>query len=364
MSELKITAHMAYPNFTLSLSETLGLDGVTALFGPSGAGKSTLLRLIAGLEHPDEAVITFKEKVWTDSAKNVNVPPFARGAAYMFQNGKLFTHLSVLGNLNYALKRRPDDRANLKFEQIVDRCKIEPLLARRVETLSGGERQRVSLARILLSGPELLLLDEPLSGLDGPLRSEILSLIRMLSQDLNLPVLYVSHDIDAVRSIADRIMVISRGKITKHGPAIPILNQLYQRPQDICASLFEAELEYYDTDSIMACLAIGSEKLYVPTPKPPQRHVKLRVFIKAQAVSLATQRPKNISIRNMLKGKITTIHDTADTGLTDVHIKINGADDQTAKLVSRITTHAAKTLNLTNGQTVYALIKTASLITD
>jgi len=194
--------------FAIDAAFTVPAQGVTAIWGPSGSGKTTLLRAIAGLTRL-EGHVKIGDDVWQDARRFT--PVHKRRVGYVFQEASLLPHLSVRGNLDFALKRNGGHAVD--FDALVERLKLAPLLPRSVGKLSGGERQRVALARTLMSAPEILLMDEPLSSLDGEAKAEIVPMIATLSRDTALPVLYVSHDAYEIERLADRTLRLSRGRI-------------------------------------------------------------------------------------------------------------------------------------------------------
>lgn len=187
--------------------------GVTALFGPSGAGKTTLVNIVAGLLKPDGGRIALGDKTLFDSVRGVDLPPEKRGVGYVFQDGRLFPHLSVRSNLLYGMRLSPPERRLLSLEEVVDLMGISHLLKRRPANLSGGEKQRVAVGRALLAGPRLLLMDEPLASLDQARKDEVLPFLAKLPQKLDLPILYVSHSMREVRFLADRVIRLDQGKV-------------------------------------------------------------------------------------------------------------------------------------------------------
>ncbi|ESQ82626.1 hypothetical protein AEAC466_15920 [Asticcacaulis sp. AC466] len=194
--------------FALNAAFIVPARGVTAIWGASGAGKTTLLRAIAGLTRLTGHV-RIGEQVWQDNQRFV--PVHRRRVGYVFQEASLLPHLTVRGNLDFAQKRNGGHA--VETERLIERLKLAPLLARKVDKLSGGERQRVALARALFSAPEILLMDEPLSSLDGEAKAEIVPMIAALSRDTALPVLYVSHDAYEVERLADRVLRLAKGRI-------------------------------------------------------------------------------------------------------------------------------------------------------
>lgn len=207
--------------FTLDIAFEGPSDGVTALFGPSGAGKSATLAAIAGSGAITHGRIALGTRVLTDTAAGIFVPPPKRRIGWVFQDARLFPHLRVEANLRYGLKRAPPLPHRIAFDHVVAMLDIAPLLTRGVADLSGGERQRVALGRALLSQPDLLLLDEPLAALDGARKAEILAYIQRLKTDFRLPMVYVTHDADEVRVVADHVVLLEAGRVVATGgPAI------------------------------------------------------------------------------------------------------------------------------------------------
>jgi molybdate transport system ATP-binding protein len=191
--------------------------GVTALFGPSGAGKTSVVNMIAGLLTPDRGAIAIDGTVLFDAARGIDVPPYRRRIGYVFQEGRLFPHLSVRQNLDYGRRMSGRPREAAEFERIVALLDIGPLLDRRPRMLSGGERQRVAVGRALLMGPRLLLLDEPLASLDAAHKREILPYLVRLRDDAGIPMVYVSHTVAEVRRIATTVVRLDTGRVVAAG---------------------------------------------------------------------------------------------------------------------------------------------------
>jgi molybdate transport system ATP-binding protein len=220
---------LALRRIRLSLSAfTLEVDaeltaGISGLFGPSGAGKTTLLDLIAGLRRAPSAEIRLGDRVLTDTARGLSVPARSRRIGYVPQDLALFPHLSVRGNLLYGAREAADRRFSL--EHVTALLDLGPLVDRGIAHLSGGEKQRVALARALLSCPELLLLDEPLTGLDRPRRERILAYLRQVHEDLQVPMLYVSHHAGEMTALCGEVLLLDRGRITGQGEPEGLLGQ-------------------------------------------------------------------------------------------------------------------------------------------
>jgi molybdate transport system ATP-binding protein len=196
---------------------------VTALFGPSGSGKTSVLSMIAGLRRPDAGRIRVGTRLLFDSRTRVDLPPEKRRVGYVFQDHLLFPHLDVRGNLLYGWRRRAREARAVSFDKVVRVLELSDLLARLPHSLSGGQRQRVALARGLLCGPDLLLLDEPLSSVDEELRQRVLDYIRSVLQEWRVPTLYVTHNAAEVRQIAVRVVRIDQGRVTAAGPPDEVL---------------------------------------------------------------------------------------------------------------------------------------------
>ncbi|HOY76700.1 MAG TPA: ATP-binding cassette domain-containing protein, partial [Hyphomonadaceae bacterium] len=209
--------------FRLAAECVVPSSGITVVFGPSGAGKSMLLATIAGLHRLESGRVEFNGRVIEDTGAKTRVGPHDRGIGLVFQDARLFPHLSVRGNIQYAERRRPAARNAPITIEIARRLEIEDLLDRRVRNLSGGERSRVALARAVVSAPELLLLDEPFAALDGRRRIAFLKLLKDLSKSQNLPLMVVTHQVEEVAELADHVIAMKGGHVVSHGPAAEVM---------------------------------------------------------------------------------------------------------------------------------------------
>jgi len=358
---LKIECLKSYDGFQLEVDETLSLGGITAIFGPSGSGKTSLLKLIAGLECPDEGHILFKDQFWFRAG--LNIEPQKREAGYLFQSGALFSHLTVFRNLTFADKRSRHIDNGITFDGVVQALDLKPLLQRKPQTLSGGERRRVALGRIVLSRPKILLLDEPLTGLDRARKRELLPLIKTLATDFKIPCLYVSHDIEEVITLVDRLLILKDGRVHAHGPATDVLNQIDTLPLSTLniapGTVFDARVS--DIINGMIVLKMGEVLISLPAERQIEIGAHKRIKIRSQDVSIAIERPQNISIQNCLGGTISHIEPIEGTVFFDISLKLHGTDKVHPNLKSRITKNALEKLQLTVGSPVFALVKTASL---
>ncbi len=213
---LRISIQVGFPKFTLDVTESIPLEGVTGLEGESGAGKSTIIRVIAGIERAATGTVSFRGRKWMDTESGIFVPAHQRAAGIVFQDGRLFSHLSVERNLGYGHRRRRG-RKGPRWEEVGNALDLEPLLARKIQNLSGGEQQRVALGRALLSAPQLLLLDEPLASLDGQSKDEIIPYLRRVISTFGIPAIYISHSSDELRSLVDNILVVQEGRVVGRG---------------------------------------------------------------------------------------------------------------------------------------------------
>ncbi len=376
--DLDLTIHLSRDGFALQCSETVAGEGITAVFGPSGGGKSTLLRAIAGLVTPDRGRIASGADVWFDTAAGVNRPAHERPAGLMFQDLRLFPHLTVEGNLRYADRRAPagkEGRPDYAMADVIAALDLAPLLGRRVQGLSGGEGQRVALGRTLLTRPRLLLLDEPLSALDRDRKAAILPLIADLPRRFSIPVLYVSHALDEVAQLADRILVLDQGRVAAHGPAGAVMERLDLEPVTgafEAGVLLEARITGHDRDLCLITLDLAGHPLVMPEPViPPASPVAsveqtgdrkqvegrmVRLRIRSRDVALATARPEGLSIRNILPARIRDV--TPDPASAYAHVLL---DVEGHHLHARVTRASARDLALAPGMAVFALIKSVTL---
>ena len=358
MSALEISVERGFGGFRLRLDEKLPLNGITALFGHSGCGKSTLLRILSGLDRGATGRVVFDGDVWQDSTARRFVPPEARGVGYVFQDARLFEHLTVAGNLRFAERRSRRHGSAPGFDDVVQALGLAPLLARSVGGLSGGERQRVAIGRTLLSRPRLLLLDEPLAALDGRRKADILPHIAALPQRFSVPIVYVTHAVEEVGQLADRMLVLSEGKLAASGSVDDVLTRLDLGP---LTGRFEAgvtltaRIAAHDDRWQMTELDHRGQRLLVPRIEGAAgQSVRLRV--RARDVALAAERPAGLSIRNVLAGTVREIASEPATAYAEVLVDVDGAGVR-----ARITRMAVSELGLAEGGRVFVLIKSIAL---
>ena len=348
---------LAYGQFDLHVNLNLPADGVTVLFGQSGSGKTTLLRCIAGLERAPQGFLKIGETLWQDSENDFFLPTHRRNLAYVFQEANLFPHLTVRGNLDYAVRRlRGTDRV-YSLDQAIELLAIAPLLERLPARLSGGERQRVAIARALAASPDVLLMDEPLASLDEQRKQDILPYLTGLHQNLQIPILYVTHSLPEVNQLADHLLVMAAGKAVVCGPLAETLTRLdgplaldRQAASVWQGKLISHEAEYHLSHAEFAGGSLSLPYLELPVDSP----VRIRIF--ARDVSITLQPPEASSILNILPAQIREI---SGMGQGQTVVKLAVGDEI---LLAHITEKSAMLLNLQPGMAVYAQIKGTSIV--
>jgi len=330
--------------------------GATVVFGASGAGKSCLLSAIAGLIRPDSGRIEIAGDVLFDAARRIDMPAEARRIGFVFQEARLFPHMSVRGNLEYGRKRRTEHASSTSFDDVVALLGIGTLLERPPRTLSGGEKQRVAIGRALLSNPRLLLLDEPLASLDDPRKAEILPFLERLRDQIGVPMLYVTHSMDEVARMADHLVLLDRGRVAAAGAPGELsgrldLPLLIDRP-DVGAILL-GTVAAQDDARVVTRVAIGAAEFLLSHIDLPTGHpVRLRVL--ARDVAIATQRPEGLSVQNVLPCRLIALADRPN-GRCLLQLDLGGA-----ALLALLTADSARRLNLRAGQQVFALVKSVA----
>ncbi|MGR9185395.1 molybdenum ABC transporter ATP-binding protein [Rhizobium leguminosarum] len=329
--------------------------GVTALFGRSGSGKTSMIRIIAGLARPDEGRVVLDGEPLTETATGIFVPKHRRRFGYVFQEARLFPHLSIRANLSYGRWFAARPAHGESFDHIVDLLGIETLLERSPSKLSGGEKQRVAIGRALLSSPRLLLMDEPLAALDDARKAEILPYLQRLRDETDIPIVYVSHSIAEVARLANQVVVMRDGKVEATGPAIDILSRPSAASERREAgALLEGTVESFDARHRLSTVALKSCQLHIPgAALAPGKSVRIR--IPSRDVMLATTRPEGLSALNILEARIEAMSSTED-GTVEIRLDCGGDI-----ILSRITTLSCERLDLRLGRAVFAVIKTVAL---
>ena len=353
MSTLSVSVRLSLGEFALDVDHGIALQGLTALLGPSGSGKTTLLRVIAGLERRARGRVAYGDEVWQGDGGARFVPAHRRGVGYVFQEARLFPHLSVEGNLRFAERRSRTVASGIGSDEVIRALDLAALLARHPASLSGGERQRVAIARTLLARPRFLLMDEPLAALDSPRRMEILPYIARLPEAFRVPVLYVTHAVEEAARLASRVLVLAAGRPVAAGPIAEVLERLDFEPlgRFEASVVFTAKVSGHDREYGLTLLEHRGQRLVMPrVAVDPGRDLRLRV--RARDIVLATVRPEGISARNVLEGWVAAVAEEGSSAVAEVLVDIGGA-----RLRARVTRQAVAELALRPGARVYAIIK-------
>ena len=342
LGTLPLEAHLDIPS-----------QGVTALFGLSGSGKSSLINLVSGLINPDEGVIALNDRELFNSAENVCVPINQRNIGYVFQDARLFPHYTVNGNLRYGMKNTSKD----EFNYIVELLGIGHLLKRYPITLSGGEKQRVAIGRALLTDPEILLMDEPISALDLPRKRELMNYLERLSKEINIPILYVTHSLDELLRLAERVVLLTNGKVE----AYDVLENIWESPlflpwkqENEQSAVLSLPVFMHNPSYKMTALSIGDQHIWINQVEA-QINEKVRICIHSSDVSISLNKVEQSSIRNTLYGRVIKILELENR--VDLKLDIGGKH-----LWASISKWSFHDLALQVGQLVYAQIKAISVM--
>jgi len=357
---IDVRLNLNYTGFSLDVDLHLPGRGVTALYGHSGSGKTTCLRCIAGLERAEDGFIQINDEIWQDSRSGLFVPPHKRALGYVFQEASLFPHLSVRANLEFGLKRIKPEQRRVDMAQATELLGIGHLLDRHPQHLSGGERQRIGIARALLTSPKLLLMDEPLAALDSKRKGEILPYLERLHDELDIPVLYVSHAQDEVARLADHIVLLSDGKALASGPIGETLARL-DLPMalgDDAGVVVNGTVCAYDADYQLLTLQLPDSALQIRVAHAPLAQGKqLRVKVQARDVSLSLQAEEHSSILNRLP--VTVTQDITADNNAHVLVRLEAGG---TPLLARITRFSRDQLQLHAGQVLWAQIKAVAVL--
>jgi molybdate transport system ATP-binding protein len=353
---MEIDVQRQQGNFLVNAVFQGAKSGVTALYGSSGAGKTSIVNMVAGLMRPDSGRIAVGGLCLFDAQRGVNLPPERRRIGYVFQDGRLLPHLSVRANLVYGMRLTPTQRRFVEFDAVVDLLGIDHLLDRRPAKLSGGEKQRVAIGRALLTSPAMLLMDEPLASLDASRKAEVLPFIMRLSREFAIPILYVSHALDEILNLADRLVIMDSGTVAACGDLADLLSrpELQKRlGSEEIGAVIETVVEDPEDASGLTRLRFGDRIMKV-SPLAAPRGAPVRVRIAARHVAIALEPPVGTSFQNVFAGRIDEIQDNG-LSFIDLHLTIG------CPLWARITRQSLLDLDLKSGQAVYALIKSVAV---
>jgi len=328
---------------------------VTALFGRSGSGKTSLVNIIGGLIRPDHAHISLDGDVIVDTKHKIFVPKHRRRIGYVFQEGRLFPHLTVRQNLLYGWWFTPAAKRLDQLAQIVELLGIGHLLDRRPRSLSGGEKQRVAIGRALLATPRLLLMDEPLASLDEARKAEILPYLERLYDETKVPIIYVSHSVPEVARLASTMVVMTDGRVVATGPTADIMARLDLVPFTNlveAGAVLEAEVLEHDKQFDLTVLGLCGGRLWVPRLNERSLGTKVRVHIGASDMMISTRHPEGLSALNVLRGVVAELGPQRGP-ILDLRLDCGGQ-----AILARLTQRSVETLGLSQGTPVYAVIKT------
>jgi molybdate transport system ATP-binding protein len=353
--EVRISHHLG--GFTLDVAFDAP-PGVTVLFGPSGAGKSSVIAAIAGLIRPAAARIAVAERLLTDTKRGVFVPPHRRRLGLVFQDARLFPHLTVRQNLAYGRWFARGGGSEPGFDRVVEMLGIGALLDRRPATLSGGERSRVALGRAMLARPQAILADEPLAALDEARKAEILPYFERLRDETAIPVLYVSHAPAEVARLATTIVAMADGRVLRTGPAAEVLSDPAITPLGArgAGAVLEATVAAHHDDGLSA-LSAGAATLLVPAlPQPVGSAVRVRIA--AHDVVLSLDPPGRVSALNCLAGRVVELRTGSGPGALVV------LETAAGRLLARVTQRSVTTLGLAPGAQCHAIVKSVAVAPD
>ncbi len=327
--------------------------GVTAIFGPSGSGKTSVINAIAGILEVSDGRITLGEKVLLDTRARISVPPNKRRVGYVFQDGRLFPHMTVEGNIRFAMRfaAAPGNMAD-----VVELLGLRGLMQRRPGDLSGGEKQRVALARALMSDPEILLMDEPLAALDEPRKEEVLPYLERLRDQAEIPILYVSHAVSEVARLADDLVILQNGRVVRKGSTEDVLSDPAAMPfvgVREAGSILRAKVLSHGEDGLSR-LAISGGELSLPGVTA-QENSSIRIRVLAQDILLSLQHPETLSSRNILPVEVESLRMGDGPGAA---VSLRVGED---RLLARITAQAARELNLAPGVSCFAILKATAV---
>ncbi len=340
----EVAIRHAYGNFTLDVAFTAASGGVTALFGPSGSGKTSIVHALAGLMRPTEGRIVLEGRTVLDTKADLFVPPEKRRIGLVFQDARLFPHMSVEKNLLFGWRRSPARATPDEIARTVSLLGLEKLLARAPKNLSGGEKSRVALGRALLASPDILLLDEPLASLDAARRAEILPWLERLRDIARIPIFYVSHSLDEVARLADRVVLLDGGRVTAEGSVFDLLAGLgAEKP---LGAVLEARAG--DVQDGLQILLFDGGRLMVTDMHAPGARVRVRIG--ADDILIAREAPRGISANNILPVTISSVRLDGPRAEVEMHCG-------RARLVARVTAASVSRLGLGPDAAAFAVIK-------
>lgn len=353
---LEIDIRHQQGEFRLEAALSAG-EGLTALIGPSGSGKTTIANIAAGLVRPEAGCVRFNGETWFDSQRKIFLSADRRRVGYVFQDGRLFPHMTVRQNLHYARHFRPVRTDEASDGRLIELLGIGHLLDRRPAGLSGGEKSRVAIGRALFSAPSLLIMDEPLSALDPARKAEILPHLEFIRDETGIPVLYVSHAMEEVARLANRVVSVAQGRVVAQGDPGAVLGGAGATPQDMePATFIGATISHHLDDEGLSVAESRAGRIYLRrgAAEPGDR---VRVYISAQDIILGIGEPGNLSALNRLTGSVLALVEQG--GSVWVTVDCSGE-----VVLAQVTRHSAARMGLEKGQPVSLLFKSVSIDTQ
>ena len=353
---LKVSIKHEFASLSIDIQFEAEQNCITALFGKSGSGKTSILNMISGLVKPDYGYIEINNTIILDTNNNIFTSPQKRNIGYIFQDSRLFPHLNVLSNLKYGMSAVNLNHPIIQIDKVINTLELENLLNRKPSNLSGGEKQRVAIGRALLTCPRILLMDEPLASIDAQMRAEIFPFIEGLQNEFKITILYVSHSIEEVIRLADKMLLISGGQKQAEGRVEDIMSRTDLYPftgRFDAGSVISATVTGFDEHFELLSLSFEGGVLLVNGPKLDDGR-KVRTHIRARDVSLSLNMPPKNSILNIFKGKIIEINSNS-TPQVDIKIDIG------IPLIARITRKSCDDMNLKIGTRVFTMVKAVAI---
>ena len=349
-----------YRQFGLDTDLEFPDEGVTVIFGRSGSGKTTLLRCLAGLERSATGYMKFGSDVWQDESQNIFLPVHQRSIGMVFQEARLFPHLTVRDNLNYGYRRIAPVQRKITFKQVTDLMDLHPLLDRRPQKLSGGEQQRVAIGRALLTSPQLLLMDEPLANLDSQRKQDILPFLIRLRREMKLPIVYVTHSLGEVLQLVDTLVLLQEGKSVAVGSANEVLSRLDlagKTGPSTLGSVLTTTVAGHETEFGLTRVQYRDQSLYIPE-QALEVGRSLRVHLLAQDISVALGKSETpTSVLNTLAATVLEIG-AMDAKGSSVNLKLDVGEPILATITRKSLAH----LKLKPGMQVYAHVKAVKMV--
>ncbi len=359
-----LTANIDLRRGTFHMSLKCSFDAaITGIFGSSGAGKTTLLNIIAGLTEMNSGQIEMNHQLLYDKAKKINIPPEQRRIGYVFQEGRLFPHLSVKENLRFGEKLLNSGQRKVIFKEVIDLLEIGPLLNKKIKEISGGQAQRVAIGRALLTSPKLLLFDEPFAGLDARLRSQVIPFLKRITSHYQIPMLIVSHDLQDLLKITDQLMLMQDGKCLGQGEFTKLLDEnkaFNLLSYSGMVNTAEMHVQTSLPESGMVILKAGDDQLLraeLNTEKEPLKPgEKVNISMRPEDVTLALHHIEDISIQNQIKGTVGQV--------INKHNKAICLVDAGFPVIAEVTVATAKNMHIVPGKEIWCLIKAAAIKVD